>query len=258
MNIPPFNENVVVITGASSGIGRELALQLADQGAWLVLAARDKAKLEEVAAQCRHRGGKALVVPTDVAEQTQCQNLIACTVTEYGRIDTLVNNAGITMRSQFDELPDPGLIERIMQVNFLGSVYCTFHALPYLKQTRGRIVGICSQSGLWGLPMVSGYAASKHAMAGFFDSLRIELADSGVSVTMIYPGFVATGARRVQSGVMPVETCSRLIVQAAAARRRELVMTLMGKVGLWAKLIAPALVDRVGRMYMERKEISAR
>ena len=95
-------------------------------------------------------------------------------------------------------------------------------------------------------------------MAGFFDALRIELADSGVTVTMIYPPFVATGTRRPRSGIMPVETCARLIVQAAPRRRRELVMTLAGKVGLWAMLIAPGLLERVGRTYMEREDFASR
>src|SRR5512141_2841194 len=118
-----FHENVVVITGASTGIGRELALQLADQGAWLALAARDAVMLEKVAAECRQRGGKALILPTDVTEQHQCAKLIRQTLVAYGRIDTLINNAGITMRARFDEIPDLALMEQIMCVNYLGSVY---------------------------------------------------------------------------------------------------------------------------------------
>jgi len=203
MNNASFRENVVVITGASSGIGRELAFQLADQGAWLSLAARNAERLESAAAQCRERGGKALVVPTDVSQQGQCRNLIERTVAEYDRIDALINNAGITMWARFDELQDLSLLEWIMQVNYLGSLYCTYYALPYLKQTRGRIVGVSSLTGKTGVPTRSGYAASKHAMVGFFDSLRIELADDGVSVTMIYPGFVATEARKRALGPAP-------------------------------------------------------
>lgn len=196
-----FSENVVIITGASAGIGRELSLQLADQGAWLSLAARDAEKLEDVAAQCRVRGsGKALAVPTDVAEKAQCKNLIEKTAAEYDRIDTLVNNAGITMWARFDELEDLAMLEKIMQVNYFGSVYCTHYALPFLKKSKGRLVGVSSLAGKTGVPTRSGYAASKHAMAGFFDTLRIELADHGVSVTMIYPGFVATEVRKRAAG----------------------------------------------------------
>ena len=266
MNNSHFLENVVIITGASAGIGRELALLLAEQGAWLALADRNAEKLEEVASQCRQRGCKAVVVPTDVAEQSQCKNLIERTVAEYSRIDTLINNAGITMWARFDDIRDLAMIEQIMKVNYFGSVYCTYYALPYLKKTQGRIVGICSLIGKTGVPTRSGYAASKHAMAGFFDTLRIELADYGVSVTMIYPGFVATKVRQRALGpdgkplgkssvredkVMTVERCARLIAQAAAQRKREFVMTLRGRLGLWLKLIAPGLVDRFARKAIE-------
>jgi short-subunit dehydrogenase len=261
-----FFENVVVITGASAGIGRELALQLADQGAWLILAARNAQRLEDVAEECRQRGGRALVVPTDVAQQPQCQGLIERAVAEYGRIDTLINNAGITMWAKFDEIRDLSLIEQIMRVNYLGSVYCTHYALPYLKKAQGRIVGVSSLTGKTGVPTRSGYAASKHAMAGFFDSLRIELMDTGVSVTMIYPGFVATEVRERafgadgkplgkspvrESEVMTADVCAHLILQATARRKRELVMTLRAKVGLWVKLIAPQLVDNTARKAIE-------
>lgn len=263
----PFHENVVVVTGASDGIGRELAMQLAGQGAWLALAARDAEKLEEAAAACRARGGRAIALPTDVADETQCRRLIARTVNEYGRIDTLVNNAGVSMWARFDEVTDLAPFERMMRVNYLGSVYCTHAALPYLKRTRGRIVGISSLTGKAGVPTRSGYAASKHAMAGFFDTLRIELADDGVTVTMIYPGFVSThireraygpdgrplGASPVREGeVMTVEACARQIVRAMETRRRELIMTLRGRVGAWIKLVAPGLVDRIARRAIER------
>jgi short-subunit dehydrogenase len=261
-----FGQNVVLITGASSGIGRELAYQLSDQGAWLSLAARDVERLASVATRCRERGGKALVVPTDVSEQAQCQYLIAKTVEEYGRIDTLINNAGVSMWARFESIEDLSIFEWIMRVNYLGSVYCTYYALPYLKQSRGRIVAISSLSGKAGVPTRTGYAASKHAMTGFFDSLRIELTGYGVSVTMIYPGFVATEVRERALGadgkplgrspvreteVMTVETCAQLIVQAVARRRRELVMTLRGQAGMWLKLIAPGFVDRVARKAIE-------
>jgi short-subunit dehydrogenase len=263
----PFRENVVVLTGASSGIGRALALQLAEQGAWLALAARDVQRLEQVAEGCRERGGRAIVVETDVSQQAQCQRLIARTLEEYGRIDTLVNNAGLTMWARFDELRDLAPLETIMQVNYFGSVYCTFAALSPLKQTRGRIVAISSLTGRAGVPTRSGYAASKHAMVGFFDSLRIELADSGVSVTIIYPDFVATETRRrafgpdgkplgespVQEGqVMTADECARLIIKAATRRKREEVMGLRGKVGQWIKLIAPSLIDRIAQRAIRR------
>ena len=180
-----FLDNVIILTGASLGIGRQLALLFAEQGALLALAARNSKKLKEVAEQCNQLGGKALAIPTDVAEQSQCRKLVERTSMEFGRIDTLINNAGIGVAARFDELPDLTLFEKAMQVNFFGSVYCTHYALPYLKKTRGRLVGVSSLRGKFPSATADGYGASKHAMAGFFDSLRIEIANSGVSVTMI-------------------------------------------------------------------------
>ena len=265
----PFRENVVVLTGASAGIGREMALQLAAQGAWLALAARDAGKLEEVAAECRAKGGRALAVPTDVGDEAQCRALVERAVAEYGRIDTLVNNAGISMWARFDQVTDLAAFERIMRVNYLGSVWCTHYALPHLKRSRGRIVGVSSLTGKTGVPTRSGYAASKHAMTGFFDSIRIELEDEGVSVTMVYPGFVATEIRERAFGpdgrplgrgnspvrekeVMTAEECARQTLAAAAARRRELIMTARGKIGWVLKLVAPTLVDRIARKAIEQ------
>jgi len=267
LNEATFRENVVILTGASSGIGRELALLLAEQGAWLALASRDSRRLEEVAQKCREQGSKAVVIPTDVSHEEECGTLVSRTLEEYGRIDTLINNAGITMWARFDEIQDISIMERIMKVNYLGSVYCTHHALPHLKKTGGRIVATSSLAGKSGVPKRIGYAASKHAMAGFFDTLRIEIADTGVSVTVIYPDFVATETRRRALGpdgrplgkspvqetkVMTAETCARRILDAAARRERELIMSFRGRLGVWAKLVLPGLVDRMAQKAIER------
>ncbi len=263
----PFRENVVILTGASSGIGREIALQLADQGAWLTLAARDAQCLEEVAGECRQRGGRSLVVPTDVSVLAQCQALVDRTLAEYGRIDTLVNNAGISMWARFDEMQALEPFHRLMQVNYFGSLYCTYHALPHLKRTRGRIVVISSLAGKTGVPTRSGYAASKHALVGLFDSLRVELLGTGVTVTMVYPDFVASEIRKRAYGtdgqplgdspvqedrVMTTERCAQLTIRAMAKRQREDVQTLRGKAGQWIKLIAPAVVDRIALRAIQR------
>lgn len=264
-----FRGNVVVLTGASAGIGREMALQLASQGAELVLAARSPEPLEEVAAACRDRGARALAVPTDVGDEAQCRALVERAVEAYGRIDTLVNNAGIGMWARFDEMRDLAPFERIMRVNYLGCVYPTYYALPHLKASRGRIVVVNSLTGLTGVPTRSGYAASKHAVAGFFDSIRIELEDDGVTVTQVFPGFVATEIRERAFGpdgkplgrgnspvrereVMTAEECARQIVAAAAGRKRDLVMTLRGRLGAKLKLVAPGMVDRIARKAIEQ------
>ncbi len=257
---------MVVITGASKGIGAELAVQLAQRGALLALAARNLSELDAVAQRCRARGAKVITVRADVAIEDDCRNIMSSTALAFGRIDILVNNAGATMWARFEDIDDMSILQRIMQVNYMGAVYCTHHALRYLKMARGRVVGISSLAGRTGVPTRTGYAASKHAMAGFFDSLRIELAGSGVTVTMIYPGFVATGIRENASGpdgkpiqvspvkedeVMGVEECARIIVGAIESRRREVIMTARGKMALWLKLVAPGLIDRIAARAIE-------
>jgi len=262
-----MKDNVVAITGASKGIGAELARQLAAKGARLVLAARSMKELEEVAEECRKLGANVVAIKADVAVERDCQALVAGAVLAFGRLDTLVNNAGATMWARFEDIDDMSILERIMQVNYMGAVYCTHHALGYLKASRGRIVGISSLAGKVGVPTRTGYSAAKHAMVGFFDSLRIELEESGITVTMIYPGFVATGIRENATGpdgkpilvspvkegeVMSVEDCARRIVKAIENREREVVMTARGKMGQWLKLIAPAVVDRIAKRAVEK------
>lgn len=244
-----------------------MALQLADQGAWLLLAARRTQHLEEIAAECERRSGRAAVQATDVTREADCKALVERAVREYGRIDTLVANAGRTMWSLFADLETLRPFEEIMQTNYFGSVYCTYYALPHLLERRGRIVAVSSLTGKTGVPTRSGYAASKHAMVGFFDTLRIELATTGVSVTVACPDFVATETRQrafgadgrplgespVEEGrVMTAEECARRIIAGAARRKRELVMSTRGKLGLWLKLFAPGLVDRIARKAIER------
>jgi short-subunit dehydrogenase len=251
----------VVITGASSGIGEELAVVLASRGANLVLAARREEELARVAKRCEQAGGRALSVPTDVSEQESCRCMVERAVESFGGLDLLVNNAGITMRARFDEVTDLSLYERLMRVNYLSAVYCTHYALPHLKTRKGLLVAISSLTGKTGVPTRTAYAASKHAMQGFFDSLRVELLGSGVDVLVVSPGFVdtpirssavgpdgkpVTQSKRDESGdTMDVHTCVAQIVSAIGRRQRELVMTARGRVGVFLKLVAPGLVDRI-------------
>jgi short-subunit dehydrogenase len=255
-----FHDNVVVITGASAGIGLEIARMLAREGASLVLAARNPAILAEAAESCRELGARVLAIPTDVADRDQCRELIEKAVAEFGRIDTLINNAGISMHARFDELRDIDAVERITAINYFGSVYYTWYALPYLKKTKGRLVAISSLTGRNGVPTRTLYSGTKHAMAGFFDSLRIELKQDGVSVTVIYPGFVATdiaeralgpdgkplGTRPVnKNAIMSVEECARQTIEAVAERKREVIMTRRARLGMLMKAIWPDIVDRI-------------
>ncbi len=262
-----FSDRVIVITGASSGIGRALALELAKQRPNLVLAARDSARLEDVAAACRRLGAGAAVVPTDITHGDQCRRLIEETIGQFHRLDVLVNNAGRAMWSRFDELTDLSVIDDLMRVNYLGSVNCTHHALPHLKSSRGLIVAMASISGLIGAPLLSGYAASKHAIIGFFESLRIELAGTGVDVTIVAPDFVQSEILDRASGpdgkplehspldqgkLLSAEQCARRVVRGMTRRKRLVLTSERSAWARWGQLLAPRLVDRIAAAAVRR------
>lgn len=256
-----FHDQVVIVTGASSGIGRAIALQLAGQGAKVAIAARRAERLEQVAAECRQRGGEALAVPTDVGEETQCKTLVEKTVAAFGRLDMLINNAGLAVVALLREYPDLHLFRHVMEVNFYGAVHCTYHALPHLMQSRGRILAVSSLGGKGGLPFNTSYTASKYALHGFYDSLRMELRRHGVSVTVVCPYWVITefheaylnkdGLPRGKQGralytkkMMTAERCAEITLRAAYKRQRESLMG-PGRLLEWLKLIAPDLLDRL-------------
>lgn len=262
----------VVITGASTGIGAALARRLAKQGAHLALGARGVANLDRVAGECRDLGGRALSVPTDVGLEDQCRDLIETTLEEYGRIDMLINNAGFSVNAPFDELPALNAFRRVMDVNLMGSVYCAYYALPHLKKTRGRIVAVSSMAGKAAAPFNTSYAASKSAMAAFFDTLRQEQHwhDSGVSVTMVYPDYVVTDfLANIQNAsgdlygqeaadafyndkMMSADTCARIILTAAARRRREVYTTTRTKFVPLLRALMPRAVDRIALKLMTK------
>jgi short-subunit dehydrogenase len=255
-----FAGRTVLITGASEGIGRSLALALAAQRARLALNARNETRLAEAAEACAARGAEALALAGDIAREDDCARLVAQTVARFGALDVVVNNAGFTMWSRFDAISDLGVFQRLLATNYLGAVYLTAAALPHLKSARGLIVAVASIAGLTGVPERTGYAASKHAMVGFFESLRIELAGSGVDVTIIAPDFVLSEIHRRaigpdgaplghspmhESHIMSADACAALIVTAMRRRQRLLITSVRGRLGRWARLIAPALVDGI-------------
>lgn len=254
-----------VITGASDGIGAEMARQIArahGADAAIVLAARNRDKLETVASLCREHGASVQVVPTNVSDEAQCRALIDQAARHCGRIDVLINNAGVSAQALFEDVKAQDLhwYEQLMKVNLWGSVWCTHAALPHLKASRGRIVAVSSLAGLVGVPGRTAYSATKFAMTGFFEALRAELNGTGVSVTTAYPGVVATriryhglNARGEAAGVsglkegdaMSTAECARLIIEGMNGRRREVVMTARGKLGRFVKLLAPGWVEKM-------------
>ncbi len=253
----------ILITGASDGIGAEMALQLArhhQQSLQLTLAARNLDNLQSVADQCQAHGAQLLAVPTDVSEETACRALVAQSVQQFGGMDVLINNAGVSAHALFEDVSAEHLAwyEQLMRTNFWGSVWCTHAALPHLKASHGSIVAVSSLAGLVGVPGRTAYSASKFAMSGFFEALRTELKPAGVAVTTAYPGVVDTRIRYhgynargeaagvsglKEDGAMTVTECARLILDGLKRRQREVVMTGKGKLGRFIKLIAPGMVE---------------
>jgi len=260
---------VFAVTGASEGIGRALCLQLAREKTRLVLAARNQERLQSLHDDVVSLGSEALAVPTDVTREKDCEALIQKTIERFGRLDVLVNNAGGTMWAPFEELQSLDLFENLMRQNYLSCVYCTYHALPHLKASRGLIVAVSSLAGLTGVPCRTAYAATKHALFGFFDSLRIELIGTGVDITLITPDFVKTEIHRRAIGhdgtplgkspmqedkIMTAEVCAAHIVKAIRARKRLSIPSRRGKLIRWARLLIPGWVDRkAAQAIRERK-----
>jgi short-subunit dehydrogenase len=255
-----FKNKVVVITGASSGIGKSCAAEFARRGANLVLAARQYVTLCEITAELEQQFGiKALAVQVDVTKEEDCRDLIAQAINTFGAVDILVNNAGISMRALFSEL-DLTVLKNLMDVNFWGTVYCTKYALPEIQKTKGSIIGVSSIAGYRGLPGRTGYSASKFAMNGFMEALRTELLNTGVHVMVACPGFTTSNIRvaalakdgsshgetSMEEGkMMSSEEVAVNIVNGVAAHKRTLVMTSQGKLTVWINKLLPALADKL-------------
>ena len=262
-----FKDKVVIITGASSGIGKACAFEFAENGAKVVLAARREKELNEVKEAIENKGGEALVVKTDVRKIDNCENLIQQTVKHYKKIDVLINNAGISMRASFEEL-DLSVIHELMDTNFFGAVYCVKFALPYLLKTKGTVIGISSVAGLTPLPGRTGYCASKFALDGFLNTLRLENKKKGLNVLIVHPGFTASNIRntaldkdgnpqketpRNEDKMMSAERVAEIIAKAAYKRERDLILTSQGKLAVWLHRKFPELTDRIILFEMSRE-----
>ncbi len=254
----PLGEQIVVITGASSGIGREAALRFADRGASVVLAARNEEALEEVAGQVRARGGRALVVATDVSLWEQMSHLASEAAARFGRIDTWINNAGISEYATLEDIPIHDM-ERIIRVNLLGTMYGVKAVLPILKaQGAGTIINVGSGLGVRSIPLQGTYCASKAGVKGFTEALRMELARDhpDIHATLILPAAINTpfyDRARSRMGVRPramppvyeARAVAEAIVSAAARPLRDVYVGSASKALAVLESVAPALTDRV-------------
>ena len=262
-----FKNKVVIVTGASSGIGEAMAREFAAQGARVVLGARSVQKLQLIAGDIRSRGGQAAYCGVDVTDVGECRRLIDTAVREFGGIDVLICNAGLSMRAIFDDV-DLEVLHRLMDVNFWGTVNCCKFALPYLQQSHGSIVGISSVAGLHGLPGRTGYSASKFAMTGFLETLRIENLRKGLHVMVACPGFTASNVRfsaltadgsqqgetpRDESKMMSPVEVARIVERGILRRKRLCLMEAEGRATHFVKKFAPAFLDRMFYMVMARE-----
>jgi short-subunit dehydrogenase len=247
-----------LLTGASSGIGRATAIELAKQGAVLFLTARDQARLEQTRAACVEAGSPAVhVLTADVSQPSECKRLVEAAVRELGGLDVLINNAGSIVWGPFREISDPALIAWQTDTNYSSVVYTTHYALPHLIASKGRLAGVSSIAGLISIPNEALYCGTKHAIYGFLDSLRVELRGTGVSVSVLAPDVIATdilgtamtpegaryGKRFARSEYMSAEKCAQIFVHGLARRKRLIMTTFRSHFAVFARQFAPWIVD---------------
>lgn len=252
-----LGERRVLITGASDGIGRVLAIRWARHGAKLALLARGQEGLESTAAAVREAGGEALVCPADVTDRAACEAAVEETVRTFGGLDVLVLNAGISMRGSILEC-DPEAMLRVMQVNYEGSLYCFVAARSHLVESGGQIVVVSSLTGKKGIPGRAAYSASKWALHGFFNAVRVELAPHGVGVLIACPGFVDTEIRKRALGptggsletdgkmsgkLLTSEEVAEAILSGVRRRKREIILPGMGRLLCFLDRVSPRLTD---------------
>lgn len=251
-----LKDKVVVITGASSGIGKALAIDALSRGAKIAVCARNEAKLREAIGI---ENTNILYAAVDVSKDADCQRFMEATLKKWGKIDVLINNAGISMRALF-EYADLQVIRELMDINFWGTVYCTKFSVKSIRENKGVIVGVSSIAGFRGLPARTGYSASKFAMQGFLEALRTELYNTGAHVMWVSPGFTASNIRNVarsadgsaqgetpldEGKLMTAEQCAAIILDGVEKRKRTIVMTGQGKLTVWLNKLFPGLADKL-------------
>ena len=252
-----MKNKVVIITGASSGIGRACALSFFKRGAYLVLVARTESKLIELSNYIKNSGGEVMYVVADVSNESDCSNMVNQVINKYGYIDILINNAGISMRALFSDL-DLKDFETVMKINFYGTVYATKYALKYILHQKGSVVGVSSIAGHKGLPARTAYSSSKFAMTGFLEALRIENLKKGLHVLIASPGFTSSNIRknainsmgitqkespRNEKAMMSPDEVAEKIIVAVEKRKNNIVLTFQGKLLVFLNKFFPNWVD---------------
>lgn len=265
-----MKDKVVIITGGSSGIGKALASEFGMRGSKILITGRNREELARTAAALQSEGIVVHAFRADVSQEEDNKMMVKEAIAVFGRIDILINNAGISMRAIFEEV-DPAVIKKVMDINFYGVVYATKYCLAEIIKNKGSIVGISSIAGFRGLPGRTGYSASKFALNGFLEALRTELLKSGVHVLTACPGFTASNIRkrsltedgssqgespRQEEKMMTAEACAAHIYRATLKRKRTLVLTLQGKFIVFLNKWLPSLADRMVYNVM-RKEKNA-
>lgn len=262
-----FKDKVVIVTGASSGIGEAVAREFARNGSKVVLAARSESKLAEIAGEIIKEGGNACFVKADVSVEADCKKIVETAVSKYGTVHILINNAGISMRALFEDVKLE-VLHRLMDVNFWGTVYCTKYAFPYIISNKGSVVGVSSVAGFHGLPGRTGYSASKFAMHGFLETLRIENLHRGLHVMIIAPGFTATDVRRHalladgseqgdsprnENKLMTPEYVAKWVLKGIRKKKRNKLLTWDGRLTALFQRIIPTVVDHGYYIEMSRE-----
>lgn len=258
-----FKDKVVIITGATSGIGEACAEVFGRQGAKITITGRSSEKLDLTAAKLRAQHIEVLPILADAGSEADNKRMAEETLSHFGRIDMLINNAGISMRAIFEDL-DLDVFRKVMDTNFWGTVYATKYCLPAILESKGSIIGISSINGYRGTPARTAYTASKYAMNGFFESLRTEVMHKGVHVLVVAPGFTSSNIRnnaltadgksqgespRDEAKMMSSEEVADEILKAIVKRRRDLVLTLQGKLAVFLNKWIPGIMD--GMVYRE-------
>ena len=256
-----FKDKIVIVTGGTDGIGLALVEALIDLGAKVSTCGRNHDKLYQLQAQ--HPAAPLHTMVADVSNENDCRRLVEMTVKNFGGVDVLINNAGISMRAELKDV-SAEVIKKVMEINFFGAVYCTKFALPHIMQNKGTIAGISSIAGYRGLPGRSGYSASKYALQGWLEAIRTELLDSGVNVMWVCPGFTTSNIRNAaltkegdaqgespmdEGKMMTSEECAQRILKAIEKRKRTVVMTFQGKQTVFLNKFLPALADKLVRKF---------